>query len=267
MKKIYNLLIVATIMITASCSKDGSSGGSSDGGSGGDSGGKGGSMARFCITGDMLCTVDQTNLKLFDISEPADPAFLSGRTQQLGFDIETIFPKDSLLFIGSQDGMYIYYISNLGFPQSLSKVSHIRSCDPVVAEGNYAYVTLNSNNVWCGRTSNILQIYNITDLTNPKPVKDVIGFTSPMGLGTGGDRLFICDNGLKVYDITERTDPIQIADLHTAGVHDVSGAYDVIVMPHDNISGVLILVASSGIYQLEYADKSLKLLSKIEVKQ
>ncbi|MDR0724886.1 MAG: hypothetical protein LBF59_02615 [Prevotellaceae bacterium] len=265
MKEIYNLLIAAVIMIIASCSvESGDSGGSSDSVG---SEGKGGSMARFCITGDMLCTVDRTSLKLFDISDPAEPDFLSSRTQQLGFDIETIFPMDSLLFIGSQDGMYIYYISSYGFPTYKSEVSHIRSCDPVVAEGNYAYVTLNSNNIWCGRTSNILQIYDITNLADPERIKDVIGFTSPMGLGVGGDRLFICDNGLKVYDITERTELEQIADLHTAGVHDVSGAYDVIVMPRDNISGVLMLVASTGIYQLDYADKSLKLLSKIEVKR
>jgi hypothetical protein len=69
---------------------------------------------------------------------------------------------------------------------------------------------------------------------------------------------------LKVYDITDRISPKQIADIHSAGVHDVQGAYDVIPL-----EGVLILVASSGIYQLEYnhTDSLLKLLSKIEVKR
>jgi hypothetical protein len=260
MKKIYNLLIVIVIIVTASCSQDFSGSGSSD--SSGSSEGKGGSMARFCITGDMLFTVDQSSLKLFDISDPKNPNFLEGRTQNLDFGIETIFPMDSLLFIGSQSGMYIYYISSYGFPQHLSTVSHIRSCDPVVAEGNYAYVTLNSNNIWCGRMSNILQIYDVTDLTNPIWIRDVEGFSSPMGLGIDGDRLFVCDNGLKVYDITNRTSPRQIADLYSAGVHDVSDAYDVIPL-----NGLLILVTSSGIYQLDYKDESLKLLSKIEVKR
>jgi hypothetical protein len=266
MKKIYNLLIVAVIMITASCSNESGYGGDSVGGGESSSVGKGGSMARFCIAGDMLATVDQRSLKLFDISDPAKPDFLSSRTQHLGFDIETIFPMDSLLFIGSQDGMYIYYISEYGFPQHLSVVSHIRSCDPVVAEGNYAYVTLNSNNIWCGRTSNVLQIYDITDLTNPVLIKNVNGFLSPMGLGIDGNRLFVCDNGLKMYDITNRALPIQVADLHSADVHDVSDAYDVIPL-----NGLLILVTSGGVYQFEYKSESLseplKYLSKIEVKR
>ncbi|MDR0726335.1 MAG: hypothetical protein LBF59_10075 [Prevotellaceae bacterium] len=259
MKRIYNLLIATTVILSATACYDG------DGGSyyGDYSGsGKGGSMARFCIVDSILLTVDNTSLNMFDISDPGNPVFLTSRTQQLGFGIETIFPMDSLLFIGSQMGMYIYYISKYGFPQYLSTVWHITSCDPVVAHDNYAYVTLNSNNTGCGRTSNLLQIYDISDLKDPKLVKEIPGFASPMGLGVDGDRnkLFVCDNGLKVYDISERTFPLQTGDMHTAGVHDVSGAYDVIPL-----DGLLILVASTGIYQLDYRNETLKLLSKIEV--
>lgn len=256
MKRIYNLLIAVAIIFTVSCSDGNYSGGSDSG----NSQGKGGSMARFCIIDDKLFTVDQRNLKIFDISEPANPIFLSSRTQELDFGIETIFPMDSLVFIGSQTGMYIFYISQYGFPQYLSSVSHIRSCDPVVAQENYAYVTLNSNNIGCGRTSNILQIYDISNLADPKHIKDVVGFSSPMGLGIDGNKLFVCDNGLKMYDITDRTNPIQTGDHHSAGIHDVLGAYDVIPL-----NGILILVASNGIYQLDYSGESLRLLSKIDV--
>jgi hypothetical protein len=259
MKQIYNILIFVATMFTVSCSGD-----SGDIGGFNTSEGKGGSMARFCIVGDNLFTVDHSSLKMFDIAKPEDPALMTGRTQTLDFGIETIFPMDSLLFIGSQTGMYIYYVSKYGFPQPLSSVSHIRSCDPVVAHGHYAYVTLNSNNVGCGRTSNLLQIYDVTDLAHPEWVKDVPGFTSPMGLGVDGkrNRLFICDQGLKVYDITNRTLPEQTGDLHTAGVHNVTDSYDVIPL-----DGLLILVASSGIYQLDYTGESLEFLSKIEVKE
>jgi hypothetical protein len=259
MKRIYNLLILTATLFTVSCYSD--SGYSVDNISTGE--GKGGSMARFCITGDNLFTVDQTSLKMFDISDPAEPVYLSGRSQELDFGIETIFPMDSLLFIGSQTGMYIYYVSKYGFLQYLSTATHIRSCDPVVAQGNYAYVTLNSNNIGCGRTTNVLQIYDVTDLTHPELIKEVPGFASPMGLGIDGDRnrLFICDKGLKVYDVTDRTFPIQIGDLHTIGIHDVSDTYDVITL-----NGLLIIVASSGIYQLDYTDGSLNSLSEIKVK-
>jgi hypothetical protein len=242
-------------MFTVSCSKES---GSVDNVN--MDGGKGGSMARFCIIGDKLCTVDQNSLKLFDISEPSNPIFFSDRTQKLDFGIETIFPMDSLIFIGSQTGMYIFYISKYGFFQHLSEIWHIRSCDPVVAQEDYAYVTLNSNNTGCGRNTNALQIYDISDLNNPEWKKEIRGFLSPMGLGIDGDRLFVCDRGLKIYNITDRLNPIQIGDLHSAGIHDVSDAYDVIPL-----NGTLILVASSGIYQLDYSGESLKFLSKINV--
>ncbi|MDR1582094.1 MAG: hypothetical protein LBS55_02360 [Prevotellaceae bacterium] len=255
MGKIYTLIIVVMMTFVTSCAKD----------SGIDSGsfseGKGGSMARFCIAGDFLFTVDQNNLNTFEISDPKDPVLYKGRTQDLGFGIETIFPMDSLLFIGTQIGMYIYRITNRGFTQYLSHTEHIRSCDPVVAQGDYAYITLNSNNVGCGRISNVLQIYDITDLQHPIFIREIPGFTSPMGLGIDGDKLFVCDNGLKVYDITNRTLPEQIDDLHSAGLHDVEGAYDVITN-----DGFLILVAASGIYQLDYTGETLRLLSKIDVK-
>jgi hypothetical protein len=227
---------------------------------GGGSSGKGGSMARFCIVGDVLYTVDNNSLNIFNITDPKDPIFYEGRSQDLGFGIETIFPMDTLLFIGSQIGMYIYDISRPFFPQYLSTASHITSCDPVVAQGNYAYVTLNSNSIWCGRSSNVLQIYDITNLKKPQWKDDVSGFISPMGLGIDGNKLFICDKGLKVYDITDPVSPRWIDDLYSAGIYDISDSYDVIP-----INGLLILVTSSGIYQLDYTGDLLKLLSKIPV--
>jgi hypothetical protein len=224
--------------------------------------GKGGSTARFCIIDDILFTVDQTSLNLFDISDPKNPDFLVGRTQELNAGIETIFPMDSLLFIGSTTGMHIFRISSRGLPQYLSGTSHILSCDPVVAQGNYAYITLNSNNVQCGRTSNLLQIYDITNIKRPELVDEILGFISPMGLGIDGNKLFVCDKGLKVFDITNRTSPEWVDDLYSAGIHNITDAYDVIP-----IDGILILVASSGIYQLDYTGESLNLLSKIEIKR
>jgi hypothetical protein len=261
MKKIYNLLIATVIMFTGSCASE-SGGSDSSYSTVENSTGKGGSMARFCIIDNLLFTVDNNSLKLFNISKPENPDFFSSRTQFLDFGIETIFPMDSLLFIGSQTGMYIYQITDKGFLKFLSNTSHIRSCDPVVAQGNYAYVTLNSNNIVCGRNSNLLQIYDITNLTMPVRIKEIEGFYSPMGLGIDGDKLFVCDNGLKVYEIRDGVMLTQVADLHSAGIHDVRDAYDVIPF-----NGLLILVTSSGIYQMDYTGTSLKWLSEIKVKR
>src|SRR5690606_21363599 len=83
-------------------------------------------------------------------------------TVSIGFDVETIFPYGEKLFIGSASAMYIYDISDPKNPARQGTVSHIRACDPVVADGNYAYVTLRNNNSGCGGSQNILNIYDIS---------------------------------------------------------------------------------------------------------
>jgi hypothetical protein len=79
------------------------------------SAGIGGSMARFTITEDILYTVGSYNLKVFDITVLADP--VKGNTVDIGWNIETIFPFGNNLFIGSQNGMYVYDISEPSLPE------------------------------------------------------------------------------------------------------------------------------------------------------
>lgn len=235
-------------------------GGSDSLGSGGDSsGGKGGSMARFTIAGDYLYTVDQQTLKTFALSNAAQPEYLDRKDQYLSFGIETIFCMDTLLFIGSQDGMYIYDIARPEFPQQLSYVSHIRSCDPVVASGNYAYVTLNSERQWCGNTSNVLNIYDISDLSHPV-LKVTQSMNSPKGLGFDRNKLFVCDavSGVKVFDVSDPLRPIWIDDWTHQPYTEQATAYDVIP-----IDGVLLVSADRGIFQFDYTGEQLQFLSKL----
>lgn len=223
-------------------------------------GGVGGSMARFAISGDYLYAVNQETMKLFDLSNPEQPKYLKGKDQSLGFGIETVFPMDTLLFIGSMSGMHIFNIKRPDFPQHLSFTTHISSCDPVVAAGNYAYVTLNSENVWCGRSSNILQIYDIANPGDPKLLTTKNNFIHPRGLGIDGNKLFICDNGIKVFDVSNPLEPVWIDDLgHISEVENID-AYDLI--PND---GILLVTSSSGFYQFDYTGERLKYISKIEV--
>lgn len=227
--------------------------------------GTGGSMARFTIAGNYLYTVDSNNLKTFSLENPSQPRYLKEKDADVGFGIETIFVLDTLLLIGAQDGMHIYNIKRPEFPQFMSTTSHIRSCDPVVASGNYAYVTLNSNNVSCGRGINVLQIYDISDPTKPVLEKTVEGLKGPQGLGVDGCKLFVCDNGLKIYDIENPKSPIWKNDLSTVPEASGINAYDVIPL-----NGILLLTGNDGLYQFAYAtddnsDFSLKFLSKMEV--
>ena len=224
--------------------------------------GKGGSMARFAISGDMLYTVSSNNLQLFNIEDAADPKYFPERNLKVGFDIETIFPMDTLLFIGSQNGMYVYDIAEPRFPFLLSQVSHFRSCDPVVAQGNYAFVTLNTNISSCGATpNNVLDIYDISDLSNPV-LKKTVQLQGPAGLGIDGEKLFVCDKGLKVFNISDPLNLRQIDDLIEIDEVDVREAYDVIP-----VDGVLMLIAQEGLFQFDYTGDRLKYLSRITIKK
>lgn len=216
------------------------------------SSGKGGSMARFAISGNYLYTINDDFLKTYDITTLTLPT----KTDSLysGWGIETIFPMDDYLFLGSRWGMHIYDIQNPAEPYYVSNYEHLVSCDPVVVSGNYAYVTLNSGSTWCNNEVNELQVINISNVESPYLVRQY-SMTNPKGLGVDGNLLFVCDEGLKVFQISNFT------DLTEVDFFDIP-AYDVIPF-----NGTLIVSASDGIYNYVYSSGNLSLLSKIPVKK
>ena len=161
--------------------------------------------------------------------------------------------KRRYLFLGSRWGVYIYDITNHESPKQVSLYTHIYSCDPVVVSGDYAYATLNSSGR-CGRGLNQLDIIDISDKSNPFNVY-TIEMESPKGLGISGDLLFVCDNGIKVYDISDPEVPQFIRKENLS-------AFDVI--PIDNL---LIVVAQSGLYEYEFNNNGeLNLISTLHSK-
>jgi hypothetical protein len=217
--------------------------------------GIGGSMARFTISQNHLYAVDNTSMRLFDIAQPADPK--PGNTVNIGWGIETIFPYKDKLFIGSQTGMFIYDVANPAQPTQLSAFSHMQSCDPVVVDDHYAYITLRSGATCRNTVLNQLDVVDITDLRSPKLVK-TYPMQNPHGLGKDGNTLFVCDGtaGLKVYDAADVLN-IDGNKLGAQAIH----SFDVI--PFRNVA---IVVGEDGLYQYDYSDpKNLKLLGKIAV--
>jgi hypothetical protein len=217
------------------------------------SNGTGGSMARFTLTDGFLYTVTNVNLTVFDVNIPDKPNKL--KTLNLGFGAETIFPYKDALYIGTTTGMKIYDNKNPADPKYLSNYSHIYSCDPVVVQGIYAYVTLRSGTT-CRNGQNSLDIIDVSDPSFPRLVK-TIPMLNPHGLAVDGTNLFICEglNGLKSFDLTDPVNPIE-----REFIKDVI-SYDVIPTQKR-----LIVTDKNGIYQYDYTEpKSLKLLSKISI--
>ena len=238
------LTLASLCVIMIACSKNSNS---SDAAQGSGTTGLGGSMARFTITNDHLYTVSDTKLSVFNIATAADP--VRQNTIDIGFGVETIFPLDNNLFIGMQTGMKIMDISHPTDPVVLSNFQHIRSCDPVVANKNYAYVTLRTDNM-CTRGTNELQILDISNLKSPKLVKSY-QMKKPAGLAVEGNDLFVCDDLIKWYDVS---DPAVLVSKGTFP----SNATDLIVY-----NGILMVIGPGGLSQYTYNTGELKLLSKI----
>ena len=214
--------------------------------------GVGGSMARFAIVDDQLYVVNGSVLQPFTIGDPAKP--VKGKTINLNWGVETIFPYRSSLFIGTTSGLYIIDVSNPREPKQLSALSHVRSCDPVVVHENYAYVTLRGTST-CGTNSqDVLDVIDITDLTSPRRVK-TYPVETPYGLGIDYPSLFIGQgtNGLSVYDASNAMD-IRVRQTFTN-----VNTFDVIPL-----SKTLLVIGKDGLYQYDYSNPAnLQLLSKI----
>ncbi len=219
--------------------------------------GIGGSMARFAVVNEILYTVGSYNLGVFDIAVSSEPVL--GSKVEIGWNIETIFPYGNNLFIGAQNGMYIYDISEPSAPEYMSTFEHVTSCDPVVVNDEYAFVTLRSGTECMGYT-NQLDVIDISNLYNPKLIK-TYPMENPHGLGLDGDALFICegDFGLKVFNASD----IEAIDQNLIKYYKEMHAYDVI--PYlDN----LILIGMDGLYQYDYSSlEDMQLLSHLPIIQ
>lgn len=215
-----------------------------------------GSTARFGLQQSRLYTVSHDDLKVFNVTKADEPAYVKKVDLNQG-GIETLFPYRNNLFIGGQAGMYIYNTSNPDNPQPLGQFVHVRACDPVIADGDYAYVTLKGGS-FCGGFSNQLDVVNVKSLTSPKLVK-TYPLQSPKGLSKDGSILFICDGteGLKLFNAADVSNITLIKTISGFEANDVI-AYQ----------GYAIVVAKDGIYLIDYHDLvNAKVISKIQVVQ
>lgn len=203
--------------------------------------GIGGSLARFTISADYLYTINDYSMKLFDISTLENP--IEGNTVDLGWGIETIFPYEDKLFIGAQNGMHILDNSSPELPKFISSYQHATACDPVVVQGDYAYVTLRSGRE-CDTFTNQLDVIDISDIHNPVLVKSY-PMENPHGLGINGTCLFVTEGefGLKVFNATD----VNNIDQNMIAYHRDVHALDVIPL-----NNTLFMIGNDGLYQYTY---------------
>jgi len=212
-----------------------------------------GSMSRFSIINNYLYAVNNSSIKVLNVSTANDPVLQN--TVGVGWNIETIYPFKNKLFLGSSTGMTIFDISNPTAPVREGSFAHSRACDPVVSDDDYAFVTLRAG-TFCEGTNNELDVINVQNVRSPYLVK-IYGMTNPHGLSKDGNLLFICDgaDGLKVYNASN-VNSLQLLDR----ISNLE-TYDVIAW-----NKKLLLVAKGGLYQYDYTNPSrLSLISKLSV--
>lgn len=195
----------------------------------------GGSIASFTIQDNYLYTIDRSSLSTYDISDESEIIFVHKLELEVA-QLETIFPYGNELYLGSTTGVLIIDISTPSTPRFLSEFQHVLACDPVVTNGEFAYVTLRSGNT-CGQTQNELQVLDLANILDPQLVT-TYSMSNPRGLALNGGILYVCDDGIKVLDISNHEN-ITLLN-HISGIP----ANDVLFYQNQ-----ILVTAENGFYQ------------------
>ena len=200
-----------------------------------------GSMSRFALYKDYLYSVINNYLNIIDLS--GGTPVKAAESVYVGMSVETIFSYKENMFMGTPTGMVIYSVANPLNPEYVRAIWHVFGCDPVVVEDDIAYVTIHSGNM-CGQTNNDLIIYDVSDVSDPKHIV-TYAMTNPKGLGVDNGTLFLCDDGLQIFNASNPQTLIANRIAHYSGMD----GYDVIPFNH-----VLMMIADDGLYQYDYSD-------------
>ena len=205
-----------------------------------------------CEKRQLILKILLSNNKLIIIRVDNPVQMFKENEQWVQNGMETIFRHDDKLFFGSQTGMLIYDLSDPLLPAYISSYNHIRSCDPVIVQGDYAFVTLRAGN-GCGSTLNRLEVIDISDMVHPVLKRSYV-MENPYGLAIQDSLLFVCDGDAGLKMMNNANDPLHMfVKAAYAGVH----AYDVIPL-----ASSLLMIGRNGLFQYEVQSQSqLKLLS------
>ncbi len=214
-----------------------------------------GSMAGMVLMNDYLYAISEMHsLGIVDVSNASHPKLDSSFFA--GFDLQTIYQFEDKLFLGSGVGMFMYDVSNPQHPVSLGEFTHGNACDPVIADGGYAYVTLHTG-TFCEGDLNELDVIDVHDILNSTLVK-TYNLSKPTGLCKDGNLLFVCDGTeVKVFSADNPAGLVLLQQIKSNQPYDVIAA-----------NKKLIVVNADGISQYDYNNIfKIRLLSFIEAKK
>ena len=216
--------------------------------------GTGGSYAKFQILRNALYTIDAYKLNTFNIADYNSISLVSETWlgDWFGGELETTYILKDYLFIGATNGMHIVGLQDEFNPVYTSSFTHATGCDPVVVEGNTAYITVRGGNS-CGAIEDQVNVIDVSDITMPTEYSTYF-LSSPYGLGIRDQVLYVCnDAGINVFNAQN---PNEIVLVNTFEIT----SKDVIPLPSH-----LISVGENVIHQYNYADNfGLELISTLQ---
>lgn len=207
--------------------------------------GTGGSYARFQINKNALYTVDSYQLNVFNIAAPTNIFFDKAvyLNQWFGGGVfETLFKQGDYLFVGATSGMYVVNAFDEFNPYFISGFGHATACDPVVVNGDIAYITVRGGSS-CGAIEDQVNVIDVSDINNPALLSTYL-LNQPYGLGIKGDVLYVCcgADGLKVFNANDSSNLV-LENTYSENVTDV--------IP---LESHLIVVGPNKITQYNYGD-------------
>ncbi len=247
MKKIA--LIIPLFLLIA-CGADDSSPGLSLG-SGDGVTGVGGSTARFAIRGNYMYVSTKEKLKVLDLNDGRNPQNV--KTIPTFGGLETAITYENHLFLGAENGVYIYNLDDPETPEFVTLYTHQTGCDPVIVNGDFAYLTIRDEVTCTGHFVNQLLTIDISDITNPQTL-DTVEMIRPRGLTIYNGDLYVGEGvlGLKKFNINTPWQPKLDTFFTTIPANDMIG------LPNQ-----MIITANNGVSQYISQADSLNLLSTI----
>jgi len=213
-----------------------------------------GTVNRIAYNNDHLYIINRS--QMFTLADNNQLELIN--KDHAGWRMETLFPYEDHLFIGTETGMLIYSIENSPTPEYFARFDHAQACDPVLPKNGVAYVTLRSGSE-CQGFTNELDVINISNLASPS-LSGVYEIDTPYGMSASGNILYVGqgENGISMYDIT---DPLMPSLIHQDRAVE---AYDIISHPTDN--NRILIAGTNGIDQYQIGDdvKDLTLISQIQ---
>ena len=191
------------------------------------------SSSRFVIKDNYLYLATETDLKVIELG--ADGQSEVVRTMP-GLDVlETIYIYGEYLFLGAQNGVYIYDITERDLPSYISKYDHQTACDPVIAKGDFAYLTLRNGTTCREASINYLITLDISEIGQPIPV-DTIEMIRPRGLTFYDGDLYVGEGvyGLKKFDLSTPYQPVLDTFYTKVPCNDLIGLPSHLILTYNN---------------------------------